>query len=100
MAAVENAWQSFVDLLPSESDSNYRHICGNESPGMGVAYEDVVAQLREESSRNGISDEDEGVRCALCAVGISQAVAVMEDGAAYHPQCVNFWINCVDEVLP
>ena len=85
MAAVENAWQSFVDLLPSESDSN---------------YVEVVAQLREEGSRNGISDEDEGVRCALCAVGISQAVAVMEDGAAYHPQCVNFWINCVDEVLP
>ena len=98
MAAVENAWQSFVDLLPI---GNYRQVCGTcEPPDMGVAYVEAVAQLREEGSRNGISDEDEGVRCALCAVGISQAVAVMEDGAAYHPQCVNFWINCVDEVLP
>lgn len=90
MVAVERAWQSFVTLLPtSEIEGN--HI-------------EVVAQLRKEGSREiilGHEDEEEGVvPCALCAIGISQAVVVMEEGVAYHPQCVNFWVNCVDEVLP
>ena len=89
MVAVERAWQSFVALLPSsESEGN---------------YVEVVAQLREEGNHDAILGQEEGegvVACALCAIGISQAVAVMEEGAAYHPQCVNFWVNCVDEVLP
>ena len=90
MVAVERAWQSFVALLPSESEGN---------------YVEAVAQLREEGNSDNIlgpeEEEDEaGVTCALCAIGISQAVVVMEEGAAYHPQCVNFWVNCVDEVLP
>ena len=89
LEAVERAWQSFVALLPSsESDAD---------------YVEVVAQLKEEGSRENIlrQEEEEGVvPCALCAIGIGQAVVVMEEGVAYHPQCVNFWVNCVDEALP
>ena len=89
MMAVERAWQSFVALLPSESEGN---------------YVEAVAQLREEGNSDNIlgpeAEEEGGVTCALCAISISQAVVVMEEGAAYHPQCVNFWVNCVDEVLP
>ena len=88
VVAVERAWQSFVALLPSESEGN---------------YVEVVAQLKEEGNRDTILGQEEGegvVPCALCEIGISQACAVMEEGAAYHPQCVNFWVNCVDEVLP
>jgi len=81
MSAVDKAWQSFVALLPPESDGNFL---------------EVVAQLRN----CGILGEDEGVVCALCGAGIGQAAVLMEDGVAYHPQCANFWVNCVDEVLP
>ena len=89
MVAVEGAWQSFVALLPF-----------SESEGIHI---EVVAQLREEGSRESIlgHEEEEGVvPCALCAIGISQAAVVVEEGVAYHPQCVNFWVNCVDQVLP
>ena len=86
MTAVERAWQSFLTLLPtSESEDNYA---------------EVVAQLREEGSCESQEEEEGVVHCALCGMAIRQAVVVMEEGVAYHPQCVNFWINCVDEVLP
>ena len=89
MVAVERAWESFLTLLPSSEIEDI--------------YAEVVAQLREEGSRESIlgQEEEEGVvPCALCGIGISQAVVVMEEGVAYHPQCVNFWVNCVDAVLP
>ena len=85
MSAVDKAWQSFVALLPPESEGN---------------FVEVVDQLRNCGSCDGILGEDEGVVCALCGAGIGQAAVLMEDGVAYHPQCVNFWVNCVDEVLP
>ena len=85
MSTVDKAWQSFVALLPPERDGN---------------FVEVVDQLRNCGSCDGILGEDEGVVCALCGAGIGQAAVLMEDGVAYHSQCANFWVNCVDEVLP
>ena len=85
MSAVDKAWQSFVALLPPESEGN---------------SVEVVDLLRNCGSCDGVLGEGEVMVCALCAAGIGQAAVLMEDGVAYHPQCANFWVNCVDEVLP
>ena len=49
MSAVDKAWQSFVALLPPESDGN---------------FVEVVDQLRNCGSCDGILGEDEGMVCA------------------------------------
>ena len=62
MSAVDKAWQSFVALLPPESDGN---------------FVEVVDQLRNCGSCDGILGEDEGVVARVTGEGGEQARSVM-----------------------
>ena len=46
------------------------------------------------------SDTVTGSGARVCGVCLSEGAELEHAGAWYYPQCANFWVNCVNDVLP
>merc|ERR1711976_13782 len=46
------------------------------------------------------SENVKGPGTAICGVCLNPGAELEVGEASYYPQCANFWVNCVSDVLP